>query len=170
MKTRYRLIFKRILAVNLALCLFAIHAFPKDRMNVVPRGNWALAELLKQDTAVSVRMTSGDRMDGKFLTMDSEAIHITIDKRERIYPRGSIAEIWQLRVPDRKLNGIIYGLLAGAAAGAIVAGAGGLLEPTGDSTGKIMGPGFIMAGMGLGAAIGGTTDALIRGNKLLYRK
>ena len=32
------------------------------------------------------------------------------------------------------------------------------------------GPYFVLAGLGLGALIGGTTDALIKGNKLLYRK
>jgi hypothetical protein len=55
---------------------------------------------------------------------------------------------------------------AGAAAGII--GAGASDAPFGGE--DAWGAGFVMAGIGIGAALGLMTDAMIKGDKLIYRK
>jgi hypothetical protein len=162
----YRSVMGQMLAICIALSLGAIPALPKDNAGIVPPGNWAAVESLQKGTSISVRMTSSDRMDGKFRGLDTEGIHLTIDNQERVYPRNSIAEVWQLRVWDRKLNGTLIGMFVGALAG--VAGAGTSKAPfTGEDKVGVL---FVGAGIGLGALIGATTDALIKSDRLLYRK
>jgi hypothetical protein len=165
----FRRFAEKIMAVSLAICLCIVPAFPKDKADIIPAGNWAAVQNLKIGKSVSLRMISGDRIDGEFLGLDPDAIRLTVDKMERIFQRSSINEVWQLRAPDRKLNGTLIGMGAGTAAGAIVAGASGALK-TGDSAGRAWGGACIMAGMGLGALFGALTDAAIKGDKLLYRK
>ncbi len=93
-----------------------------------------------------------------------------VDKKERIYPRSGVAEVWQSSVPDRKINGILFGMAGGVAAALIatagISSGGGSKWDQEDAPG----PYFVLAGLGIGALIGGTMDALIKGNKLLYRK
>jgi hypothetical protein len=170
MKTRLDRTLIGILALTFMFCIYETSAFARDRADIVPLGNWRAVEAMEKDASISVHMNSGHKIEGKFLGLDPDAIHLKIDNQERIYPRASITEVWQLRIPDRKLNGTLIGMLAGAGAGIIAAAAGGFLEPTGDTAGRQIGPGFIMAGIGIGAAIGATSDAMIRGNKLLYRR
>ena len=157
---------KRMLAMVLVFCLCTIPAGAKDKTDAVPLGNWAAVQSLEHGTSVSVRMTSGDRMDGKFFGLDPEGIRITIDKHERIFPRTGVAEIWQLRYPDRKLDGALIGMGVGAIAGIIAAST---LEARwrGDDA---LGPSFVLAGIGIGAGLGVAGDAAIKGNKLLYPK
>ncbi len=80
-----------------------------------------------------------------------------------------MAEVWQSSVPDRKINGILLGWQ-------VV-----LQPPLSDrwdfewrrlqvGSGRCPRTYFVLAGLGIGAQIGGTMDALIKGNKLLYRK
>ena len=160
---------EKALAAFLALCLSVIPALSKDKPNLVPPGNWRAVEILEDGTAVSVRMVSGDRIDGKFLDLDSDAIQVLADDQKKVFPRSGVAEIYQLRVPDGKLNGVLIGMGAGLAAGLIAASATGTLN-TGDTAGCQWGGGFILAGIGLGAVIGAFTDASIKGERLLYRK
>ena len=165
----YMYLSNKALAATLALWLGAVPVFPKDKLDLVPPGNWGAVEILEEGTPVSIRMVSGDKMDGKFLDLDSDAIHVIIDDQERVFPRSGVAEIWQLRVPDGKLNGVLIGMGAGLAAGIIAASAGGALN-TGDTAGRQWGAGLILAGIGLGAVLGAVTDASIKGKRLLYRK
>lgn len=166
----YELLVKRTVTISLAFALLVVPGFSRERTDSIPAGNWAAVESAEKGTSISIRMGSGDRMDGKFLGLDASAIRITADKQERIFPRSSVTEVWQLRVPDRKLNGAVYGMAAGAAAGLITAGAMGYLKPTGDTAGSQYKYGFLFAGIGLGAAFGLAADSLIKSNRLLYRK
>jgi hypothetical protein len=159
----------KIMAVCLAICLCIVPVFPKDKADIVPLGNWAAVQNLKIGKSVSLHMTSGDRIDGEFVGLDPEAIRLKVDKQEKIYQRISVSEVWQLRVPDSKLNGTLIGMGVGTAAGLITAAASGTLK-TGDTAGRQLGGAFIMAGMGFGALFGAITDAAIKGDKLLYRK
>ncbi len=162
----FRIVVEKALAICLALCLGIIPALPGDKVDIVPPGNWAAVESLQKGTSISVRMTSGDRMDGKFQGLDAESIHLMMNKQERIFPRNSIAEVWQLRVPDRKRNGALIGMGAGALAGGIGAAASGARFSGEDQYGVLL----VAIGAGLGAIVGATTDAMIKGNRLLYRK
>jgi hypothetical protein len=74
-------------------------------------------------------------------------------------------------VKDKKLNGILIGMGAGAGAGVIAATAWAGNEASNAWSGEdAIGPALVLAGLGLGALIGGTTDAVMKGSKLLYRK
>lgn len=135
-------------------------------MHIVPLGNWEVVESLAQGTEISVLMTFGDRMDGRFLSLDAESIRLAINGKDRIYPRRDVAEVWQLRMPDRKLNGALIGMGAGALAGVIGAVASDAQFEGEDKWGVL----FVIAGIGLGALAGAVVDATIKGNRLIYRK
>ena len=162
----FKKVLKKAIMIYLALSLGVIPILPRDGAGIIPPGNWGAVESLTQGTEISVRMTSGDKMDGKFLSLDNESIRLTIDNQERIYPRNSIAEVYQLRVPDPKLNGALIGMGAGALVGVIGAVASDAPVSGEDKWGVLL----VAAGIGLGAVIGTTTDAMIKGNRLLYRK
>jgi hypothetical protein len=165
----FRRLAVKIMAVCLAICLCIVPVFSKDKVNIIPAGNWAAVQNLKTGRSVSMHMISGDRIDGEFLGLDPEAIRLKVDKQEKIFQRSSINEVWQLRAPDSKLNGTLIGMGVGTTAGIITAAASGTLK-TGDTAGRQLGGAFIMAGMGFGALFGAITDAAIKGDKLLYRK
>jgi hypothetical protein len=161
---------QKLLAMCLSLYLGLMPAFSKDKADFVPPGNWGAVESLEKGTSISLRMASGDKMEGILLGLDDVAIKLMVDKKERSYPRSGVAEVWRLRVPDRKINGILIGMAGGVAAALIatagISSGGGSKWDQEDAPG----PYFVLAGLGFGALIGGTTDALIKGNKLLYRK
>jgi hypothetical protein len=157
---------RTLLAASLAFCLGIFPALPKDKLTSIPPGNWGLVGVLDEGTSISVRMTSGDRIDGKFIALDPDSVRLVMDKKERIYPRIGIAEIWQLRAPDPKLNGSLIGMGVGAVAGII--GAVASNAPFGGE--DAWGSGFVMAGIGIGAALGFAADAAIKSDKLIYRK
>jgi hypothetical protein len=156
-------------AIFLSICLWIAPLFPKDKIEVVPRGNWGAIEFLERGMIISVSMDSGDKMEGKFLGLEPDAIRLNVDKKERVYPRANILEIRQLDFPDSKLNGTLIGMGAGMVGGLIAATALGTLN-TGDTAARQWGGAFIMAGMGLGALFGCITDAQIKGSKLIYLK
>ena len=110
---------QKILAMCLALYLGLMPAFSKDKVDFVPPGNWGAVESLEKGTSISLRMASGDKMEGKLLGLDDVAIQLMVDKKERSYPRSGVAEVWRLGVPDRKINGILIGMAGGVAAAII---------------------------------------------------
>jgi hypothetical protein len=156
-------------AAFLAVCLCIVSAFPNDMLDAIPRGNWGAVESLAKGTSISVTLESGDKMGGKFVGLEPDAIRLKVDRQERIYPRASVTEIRQLRVPDGKANGTLIGMGAGMVAGIIVASVSGTLR-TGDRAGRQWGTGLIMAGMGFGALFGCIADAAIKGDRLIYLK
>jgi hypothetical protein len=76
----------KIVPVFLAFYVCIATAFPKDVIDVVPRGNWGAVEFLEKGTSISVSMDSGDKMEGKLLGLEPDAIRLNVDKQERIYP------------------------------------------------------------------------------------
>jgi hypothetical protein len=156
------------LALCLALCLSIASAMPKEKSSAIPPGNWGLVGSLPEAASISVRMTSGDRVDGKFVALDPESIRMTADKQERIYPRNSIAEVWELGLADSKLNGTLIGMGIGIGAGAVAAGtAGQLMSNEGeDAWGAMM----LAVGAGIGTLTGFAVDSSIKGERLIYRK
>ena len=157
---------RRTLAMLVALSLSIIPVPAKDKPESVLPGNWGAVQALEKGKSVSVRMTSGDRMEGKFAGLDNDSIRLMMDRQERVFPRNAVAEVWQLRVPDRKINGILIGMLAGGGAGGAAAAAAGANCDGEDCWSAAL----VMAGVGLGALIGGVTDSVIKSDKLLYRK
>ena len=156
---------KEFIAFCLISCLSVIPALPKDNANVVPPGNWGAVENLPQGTNISVRMTFEDRIDGKFAGLDDDSIRLFVDEKERIYPRNDVAEVWQLRVPDRKRNGTLIGMGAVAVAGIIGAVAYNATWKGEDALGLVV----VLGSTDLGATVGAIVDAAIKGDKLLYR-
>jgi hypothetical protein len=158
---------KKICAVCLVFYLSVLPALPKEADSVIPPNNWGAVESLPKGTTLSVRMTSHDKMEGTFQGLDAGSIHLMTNGQESVFPRDGIAEIKQLGVPDSKLNGTLIGLGAGALAGGIAAGiTGAPLNHNEDNWGIL----FLAAGIGIGTILGFTTDTLIKGSRLLYRK
>jgi hypothetical protein len=167
MWNRTRGLMAKITAVPIALCLCASSALPEDIP--VPFGNWRAVELLEKKASISVRLNSGGRIEGEFRGLDRDAIRIQGKDQERVSPRNSVTEVWHLRIPDRKINGILIGMGAGAVAGAIAAASSGTFR-TGDTAGRQWAGGLIMAGIGLGALFGVAADTLIKADRLIYCK
>jgi hypothetical protein len=159
----------KLLTVGLWVSLSVVPGFPTDINNVIPSGNWNGVESLQKLTSISMHMDSGDKIEGKFLALDSDSIRLNVDKQEKIFPRQSIVEIRQTRMPDRKINGILIGMGVGGLSGGLVANAAGAIK-TGDSAARSLGGAMIMAGVGFGALFGGLIDSRIKGSKLIYRK
>jgi hypothetical protein len=178
MNSRFVLLFdfygftRMLFVLCVVLCLSAIPLFPKDNVNVVPPGNWGAVENLPQGTK-SVRLTFGDRMDGAYLGLDDESIRLAVDEKEEKYSRNDVAEVWQLRVPDRKLNGTLIGMGIGAAGGiatmavGLNAGANGHAFSDKESGAVLLGGTLI--GGGIGALVGAIIDTTVKGDRLLYR-
>ncbi len=164
----FRRVVTKVLATCLALFLGVIPVLPKGNAETVPPGNWNAVELLQKGTSISLRMTSGDRMEGKFHALEAEGIRLIVDGQERILPKSGVAEIRQLHVGDSKVNGTIYGMLAGGAVGGIAAGTLGELMANEGQAGQ--GALYLLAGIGIGALVGLTVDSAIKGDRLLYRK
>jgi hypothetical protein len=156
----------KICSVCLVFCLSVLPSLSRDMNIVIPANNWGAVQSLQKGTSISVRMASQDRMEGDFLSLDAESIHLMMDKQERTFPRDSIVEVRQLRVPDRKLNGILIGMGTGTAAGGIAAAASHAPFRGEDVWGVL----FVAAGAGLGAVFGFTADTMIKGSKLIYRR
>jgi hypothetical protein len=157
---------KQLSAACLVFCLSVPMVFPKEMDSVIPANNWGAVQALQPGAPISVRMTSHDRMEGDFLSLDSESIHLMMGIEERVFPRSSIIEVRQLRVPDRNLDGALIGTGIGAAFGGIGAFATNAPFRGEDAWGALM----IMTGAGIGAVIGLTADAMIKRSKLLYRR
>lgn len=156
------------LVLCLAACLSIASAMPKDKPNAIPPGNWGLVGSLPEAASISVRMTSGDRVDGRFVALDPESIRMTEDKQERIYPKSSIAEVWELGLADSRLNGTLIGMGIGVGAGAVAAGTvGQLMSNEGnDAWGAMM----LAVCAGIGTLTGYAVDTAIKSERLIYRK
>ncbi len=164
---KFTRIAKRICAICLVLSLGVLPALPREAESFIPPGNWGAVESLSKGTLISVRMTSRDRMEGTFQGVDERGIHLMMDGQERVYPRNGVAEIRQLGVADRKLNGTLIGLGAGAVAGGVAAAATDAPFDRDEDNWGIL---FLAAGIGIGAALGFITDTVIKGDRLIYRK
>ena len=66
----------------IALCVIStfgiMPAFSMNNFESVPPGNWAKVEALSQNEEISVKMSFGDTMQGEYLGLDSDTIHIKI--------------------------------------------------------------------------------------------
>ena len=153
---------------SVAFCLIFIWgvmpALSNSNFESVRPGNWAKVESLTHGAAISVKMVSGDKMEGEYMGLDVEAIRLNLDGQERVYPREGITEIRLLNICDPNTNGTLTGLAVGAATSAVVA----YLVTSGEYYSKV-GPLAAGIGAGIGSLIGYTGDKLKKGNELIYR-
>lgn len=163
---------KKLLACFLILFVGAVPPLSANNFEVVPPGNWAKVESLTSDATISVRMVSGDRMEGIYVGLDEDAIHINIAGQDRNCPKKDVVEIRLLKIEDSNLNGTLWGF--GIAAGALGLFTGLLLasEPeltTGAESAAITTVAACLGG-GIGAFIGYAADRTHKGSELIYRR
>lgn len=153
-------------------CLISIcgvmPALSMNNFESVPPGNWTKVESLSQGEEVSVKMLFGDKMNGEYMGLDSDAIRLNIDGEERVYPRKDIAEIRLLNINDSNQNGVGIGLLIGAAAMGLLSGiaAKDVTSEAGTAALALVGAGL---GGGIGGLIGYVWDSQHKGTELIYR-
>lgn len=94
----------------------------KDKYEpVVPLGNWNKVESLLKNTAISVRLKTGNEVDGTFWGLDANAIRIAVDGKELVFPRESVAEVRYAGVKGHMVASVIVGTVAGLFVGGPVA-------------------------------------------------
>ena len=120
---------KKPLVCLLIFILGAVPALSANNFSVVPPGNWAKVESLSSGTSISVKMISGDRMDGTYVKLDEDNIHIMIDSQTRYYPKKDVAEILLRKINDSNMNGTLWGLGIGAVTLGSFTGIALALEP-----------------------------------------
>ncbi len=154
---------KRFFSFFLIFCMGVVQALAMSNFDVVPPASWAKVESLAHGADISVKIVSGDRMEGEYVGLDAEAIHLRTGSQERAYPRRDIAEVYLLNVSDPNTDGTLGGLGIGAGFTSIFA----LLAGGREYPGVIV----IAAGIGggIGALIGYVTDNLTKGSELIYR-
>lgn len=152
---------KQFIALYLISVLGIMPAFSMSHSESVPPGNWARVESLSQNEEISVKMLFGDKMQGKYLGLDPDAIRININGQERIYPRKDVAEIHLIEIRDSNNNGSLIGLAIGAGTSAALLAAGNAESKYYAITVPIW--------AGIGALIGYVADNLHKGSKLIYR-
>jgi hypothetical protein len=156
---------KKLITLFLISVIGIIPGFSMSNSDSVPPGNWAKVESLAQKTEISVKMLFGDKMQGKFLGLDPDAIRVNIYGEERVFPRKDIAEIHLMNINDSNQNGVGIGVLVGAIPLALLIGFG--MRGEGDAA-SAAAMGALMGG-GIGGLVGYVADNLHKGSELIYR-
>jgi hypothetical protein len=124
-----------------------------------------LAEVhLKPGAKVAITDEHGDKISGRFAGLDTERITIGVDGELRHMPVGQILRVEEV---DDLRNGMLIGLGIGVAifaVEAIVARSDGF---------ELTAAGYLVIGSiygGLGAGAGAGIDALVGGDRTIYRR
>jgi len=127
----------------------------------------ALQAKLKAGDLVIITDDGGTQTRGTFERVGT-SIRLSVDGVAREWAPQQIREI--RRRGDSLKNGVIIGLVAGGAAGAVLGwGVGTIFEAEGsDPVGPVLG--LLALGLGAGAGIGAGLDAAITGNTVVYRR
>ena len=155
---------------SIAFCLIfacgVMPVFSSSNFESIPPGNWAKVESLTGGEEISMKLLFGDKMEGKYLSIDLENVHLYIDGKERSYLKKDIAEVRLVKINDSALEGTLIGFAAGAIPTGILMGSYASNESREGTRGALIG---IALGGGIGAFIGALSDGLHKGSKLIYR-
>lgn len=154
----------------LIFVLGGVPALSANNIEMVPPGNWAKVESLNSGADISVKMISGDKMEGAYVGLDKNAIHIKIDGQDRNYPKKDVVETRLLKIRDSNLNGTLWGFGIGAAALGSFAGLG-VSELGWTTRGESVAITAVAIGLngGIGALIGYAVDRTNKGSELINR-
>jgi hypothetical protein len=153
-------------SVVLAICLAVapVHAQPPS----------PLGEVVRKGQTVEVIDDEGREITGKVSLVSQAALHLVRDGTAMEIPFARITQI--ARPTDSLADGALIGLAAGAAFGVVAATAGTTdCDESSEYWGPCFGgPRFIIGSAlifgGIGAGIGVGIDALIRRNRVVYRR
>ena len=122
---------------------------------------------LKAGDLVTITDDSGAQTRGTFERVGT-SIRLSVDGVAREWAPQQVREI--RRRGDSLKNGLIIGLVAGGAAGAVFGwGVGTIFAAEGsDPAGPVIG--LVALGLGAGAGIGAGLDAAITGSTVVYRR
>ena len=155
---------------KLTACLmtFWIGVWPAlagDEAQAVPPGNWSKVASLTPGAGISVRLSSGDRLEGGFLGLTDDGIRLTMESRERLLPKKDVSEIRLPGIKDSRWNGTLIGMAAGAGLSGIPAAIRWGDNPESDAFGVVGIPACAL----IGALVGFLADNAHRGSELIYR-
>jgi len=125
-----------------------------------------LRVLVKPGDTLTVIDGSGQRVEGKVLSLSSSALDLTVSGKPRQFFSTDIDTI-EKRGADSLKNGALIGLAIGGGIGA--AGMIALAATAEDNVAGFVAVGVLMYG-GIGAGIGTGFDALIEGRRVIYAK
>lgn len=162
---------KKLIACLLAFTLGAVPILSANNFNVVPPGNWGKVESLSSGSNISVKMISGDRMEGAYIRVDTDTIHIMIDGQARNYPKRDVAEIFLREINDSNLNGTLWGFGIGAVTLGSFTGIALASDPGWTTAAENVAITAVVAclGGGIGALVGYAADRTHKGSELIYR-
>jgi hypothetical protein len=160
---------KKPLACFLMFFMGAVPAFSINNLDVAPPGNWAKVELLAAGADISVKMVFGNKMEGTYVGLDTNAIRLRIGGQDRIYPRKDVAAIRLLNLHDSSLNGTLWGLGIGAVSLSMFGGI--MMSSFGGQGDEITAITLVSAGIGggIGALVEYAIDKTHKGSELIYR-
>jgi len=141
----------------------------------VPAGRWEKVDSLQPGTRILVKLKAGDRLEGAFTSSSADILVLSESSgQERTFAKSMVRSVETAAgVPDRLRNGVLIGLVAGAAAGIL----GLVVYANAKTNGPVYwgdeeGSGYLIAGAlvgsGIGAASGAAIDAAIRKRAVLY--
>jgi hypothetical protein len=136
---------------------------------------WEKVEQLQPGTSITIKLKTGDRLEGAFKSVSPDAVVFTEGSaQERIVPKSVVRKIeTSAKVPDRLRNGVLIGLLAGVAAGIIAMVAYANAVTNGPVYWDEDGPAYLLGaalvGGGIGVASGVIVDASIKGHEVLFQ-
>jgi hypothetical protein len=159
------------IVTSFILCILAAASLQGQ---VLP-ARWEKVVGLQPGTSIIIRLKTGDRMEGAFVSLSQDAIVFTEDiARERVIPKSAVRKIeTSAKAPDRLRNGALIGMLVGSAGGigGMVAFANaktnGPVYWGEDGSGYLVGAALV--GGGLGAVMGAIVDASIKRHEVLYQ-
>jgi hypothetical protein len=153
-------------SILLAICLAVAPAHAQSPSR--------LGEVVRKGQTVQVIDDEGREITGKVSLVSQAALHLVRDGTATEIPFARITQI--ARPTDSLANGALIGLAAGSAFGVVAATAGTTdCDESSEYWGPCFGgPRFIVGSAlifgGIGAGIGVGIDALVRHNRIVYRR
>jgi hypothetical protein len=117
-----------------------------------------LRSILAAGDAVQVMDSSGRTTRGRITGISTDALSLTVDGRQRVFPEATIQTVTKRR-PDPWWNGALWGAAAGAVAGTVIAGVN--CGSTDCGEGGLVHPGFELIFGAIGAGGGALVDRFI---------
>ncbi len=157
------------------LCMaFFLMAPALLQAQVVP-GRWEKVEELTPDSAIVIRLKSGDRLEGTFRSVETEELrYADLNGKEISIPKSEVRSLEKVGRSDHRLRKCV---LIGAGAGSLAAvlsliGYAKSVTASGsiwgeEMTGYLIGAGLVGAGIGALAGVG--VNAIIPDNEVIYR-
>ena len=131
-----------LLATTLVILTVAPVAFAQQA-----RGDWTAVQSLPADADISIRLKTGKRVRGEFLSATDNELTITRKKKGESFAKDTIAQVERL---ERKAEKGKYAAIGAAIGTGVGAGIGGAKASSTSDDGYV----YTIAGVAMGAGFG----------------